>query len=90
MLRDVRGVVGALSLAGLLVLAMGATHPREVRCGESCDAKMNACVKKCKLPPAGKPEVGSAWEACWDACANKEFHPCLDACKDPKPVWSEE
>jgi len=51
---------------------------------------MNACAAQCEKPPKGQREVGDKYELCWNECAKSEFHPCLDACKFPKPSWAKE
>jgi len=81
--------LGWMALAASL-LVVNAANARDVACGEACDAKMNQCVAECEKPPKGQRGAGDAFEACWNECAKKEFHPCLDACKFPKPDWADE
>jgi len=81
--------LGCLMLAASF-FAAGTAGTRDVACGEACDAKMNACVAKCEKPPKGQRAVGDKYEVCSNQCAKKEFHPCLDACKLPKPDWAKD
>jgi hypothetical protein len=80
---------GFVSLAiTLSFLIAGAAGARDVECGETCDSKMNECVAKCEKPPKAERMTGDKFEVCWNTCAKKVFHPCLDACKMPKPDWA--
>ena len=75
----------------VLALAPGVALARDVGCGETCDTKMVECTAKCPDPTPGPDDPRSdAYVACWDECAKKTFHPCLDACKFPKPKWAKE
>jgi hypothetical protein len=77
------------------VLATGTSHARDVECGEGCDTKMNQCVQKCDGLAKGMVEgkdhkSDDKYIDCWNECARSEFHPCLDACKMPKPPGDKE
>lgn len=81
----------ALGLGAFLVLAVApSAGARDVACGEACDTKMNQCVEKCPKRPTTEAQEGPYDVACWNECAKKVFHPCLDACRDPKPPWAKE
>ncbi len=81
----------ALALGAFLVLGgVTSAGARDVACGEKCDTKMNQCVEKCPKRAKTEEQEGSYDVACWNECAKTIFHPCLDACKDPKPSWADE
>lgn len=83
-----RRAIGLATLT-LMVVTGGRALARDVACGEACDAKMNQCVAKCPEPPPGPEDPKKDPHlACWNECAEQTFHPCLDACKFPKPSWA--
>jgi hypothetical protein len=78
------------------VLVAGNAQARDVQCGEACDTEMNQCTSKCEGVPKGMKESGKDHKSddkymdCWNVCAKTVFHPCLDACKMPKPAGDKE
>ena len=84
--KMLRGVVLVLATASFMFAS--AANARDVMCGEKCDEKMNQCVAKCEKPPEAERGKGDKYEVCWNECAKSTFHPCLDACKMPKPDWA--
>jgi hypothetical protein len=81
-----RGIVLSLFISSLLIA--GAAGARDVACGEKCDTKMNQCLATCEKPPEAERAEGDKYEVCQNECAKSIFHPCLDACKMPKPAWA--
>ncbi len=72
-----------------LAFSAGASA-RDVACGEKCDTKMNQCIATCEKPPEAQRGVGDSYEICQNECAKTIFHPCLDACKMPKPDFAKD
>ncbi len=78
------GLVAATAFAGLLFSGAAAAEDRE-DCFEACDTKMERCLNHCPEDKNGDPI-----RACRNSCAKKVFHPCLDACPDPRTGLSDE
>ena len=76
--------IGMIAVACLMV--SGSANARDIACGEKCDTKMNQCIATCEKPPEAQRGVGDSYEICQNECAKTIFHPCLDACKMPKPA----
>jgi hypothetical protein len=80
--------IGMIAVASFV--ASGIASARDVACGEKCDTKMNQCLATCEKPPDSERGVGDKYEVCQNQCAMTVFHPCLDACKMPKPDFAKD
>ena len=69
-----------LSLAlTLFVFVSTASAVDREECFEACDTKMEACLVKCPDGTATHED-----HSCRNECAESTFHPCLNACPNPR------